>query len=74
MILWVMIIIGGLIAIYVSFIALVSIRIGMGNLQQDGSWVPVGAGILSFLFAFYVFFRVARTLFGLMKRPDDADI
>lgn len=60
---------GGLLAA-VFLIALVSIRVGLTQVQQDGFWVPVLAGTVSIIGCLWIFLFIVRTVLDKMKEKE----
>jgi hypothetical protein len=57
----------------VSFIILlagISIRIGLGNMNQDGFFIPALAGIFSIAVCLFIFYRVLKLVFSTMRKKD----
>ena len=68
--LWLFFVCLGLIAAYLVFIAVISILTGLGNLHEDGSWVPITSGILIILCCLCFFFLVLRSFINSSKEKD----
>ena len=65
-----MILLSGSLVLYIGFIALVSVWVGLGHIHHQGSWVPILAGTLSLFIVFFLFLKILKGLL-VMKRRDD---
>ncbi len=72
--LWLLLFCGGLITVYIIFIALISIYVGIHHLQQDGFWMPMLAGIFSIMAILWLFFCFIKFVFNQMKEKDIINI
>ena len=59
-----------LVASYLGFISLFSAWTGFKHIHQYGFWVPILAGIISFIFVLFLFFRITKSLLNQMKQKD----
>lgn len=60
----------GLSSAFIIFISLVSIRIGIKNINQDGFWVPIVSGLLLITLVLSFLFYVSRKLLDKIKVKD----
>jgi len=67
---WILLIAYTLAASYLGFISLVSVWSGFKNLHQYGFWVPIIAGIISFILILFLFIRITNPLLSQMKQKD----
>jgi len=65
--LWCLIFISGLVTAYMGFIALVSVWVGLGHLDQPGCWVPILVGLLFFIALCSFFLRTLKRLLGRLR-------
>jgi hypothetical protein len=65
--LWCLVFISALLTAYFGFIALVSVWVGLGNLDQPGCWVPILVGLLFFIALCYFFLRTLKRLQGHLR-------
>jgi hypothetical protein len=72
--LWLFLICLGLIFAYLIFIAVISIITGLGNLNEDGSWVPITSGILIILCCLVFFLLLLRSIINQSKEKDIINI
>jgi len=63
-----------LLTVYLSFVSLISVWIGLGYAYHPGSWVPIVAGITSLIIVLWAFLRIIRLLLGQMKEDDVVNI
>lgn len=68
--LWLLLICGVLITAYVTFIALISILVGLAHLHQVGFLMPIFAGIISMMAISWLFLMFSRFLLGQMREKD----
>lgn len=68
--LWILLVGIGLIIAYIVFIALISINVGINHIQQDGSWVPILAGVLFIIGCTWLFIIFSRFIISRMKEKD----
>ena len=68
-----MILLSGSLVLYIGFIALVSVWVGLGHIHHQGSWVPILAGTLSLCIVSVLFRRMLKGLQKLMKMRELAD-
>ncbi len=69
-ILWCLIIACGMITVYLCFISLVSIWIGIAHSNQPGWWIPVLTGTCFFIAVFFAFLRTALYISSHIKKKD----
>lgn len=72
--LWSIIICCGLITAYILLIAVTSIVIGFSNLEQDGFWIPLSAGIIIIFASLYLFAAISRFFIGKLKERDSINL
>jgi hypothetical protein len=63
-----------LLTVYLSFVSLISVWIGLGYAYHPGSWVPILAGTTSLILVLWAFLRIIRYLLGQMKEDDVVNI
>ena len=68
--LWFLLVGVGLIIAYITFLALISISVGLNHLQQDGSLVPITAGVILIIGCLSLFFYFLKLIIGRMKEKD----
>jgi len=68
--LWVSLVVFALVASFLSFIALISLWVGLKHIYQPGSWLPILAGAMALPLILGLFFIVSRRLLGYMKEKD----
>ena len=68
--LWCLTIAYGLITVYLSFTSIVSICIGLGNMDKAGFWVPILMGGAFLIVLFHVSIRVIKHMIKQMKEED----
>lgn len=71
---WLTIICGGIITIYLGYISLISLWIGLENSRQQGFWVPIVAGTTLFVFVFWIFSRTTHILLKYLNKEDSLKI
>jgi hypothetical protein len=71
---WLTIICAGIITIYLGYISLISLWIGVENSRQQGFWVPIVAGTILFVFIFWIFSRTTHILLTYLKKEDSLKI
>lgn len=49
---------GGLISVYLTFIGIVSLWVGLHHLEQDGCWMPILTGTLIIAIVLSLFIRL----------------
>jgi uncharacterized membrane protein HdeD (DUF308 family) len=72
--LWSLFLLSALLTAYIIFATIVSIWVGLSNVQQDGFWMPILAGILSMILAWWLFLRFSRFILNSMKEKDTINI
>jgi cytochrome c biogenesis protein CcdA len=55
---------------YALFLGVLSVRVGLTHPSQDGSWLPIFAGVLLIGLALWFYFRLVGSLVRAMKRSD----
>jgi uncharacterized membrane protein HdeD (DUF308 family) len=51
-------------------VGVVSIWVGVHQARQDGSWLPIVAGIVVIFAVSWLFHRLGRFLYGRIKQTD----
>lgn len=64
----------GLMTAYVLFISLISIRVGLNNLQYDGYWVPIIAGGIAAVCCLWTLFYFSRIIIRKLRQKDFLEI
>jgi len=72
--LYVLLVCSALLTAYIVFLGAVSISVGLQNTNQDGSWMPVVAGVLCILVVLWFLFRVARSVLQALTRNDSLNL
>jgi hypothetical protein len=60
--------------VYIIFIALISIKVGINHLHQDGFWMPILAGTISIIAILWLFLFLIRHIINHMKDKDIINI
>ena len=68
--LYFLLLLGGLLSAYVSFLGVISIWVGVRHAQQDGFWMPILVGALCIIATSLLFARLARFVRTQMKERD----
>jgi hypothetical protein len=68
--LWLVLICCGIICVYVLFVALISVWVGLSHLQKDGFWMPILAGAILIILTSFLFFRLVKFIRNKMKGKD----
>jgi formate hydrogenlyase subunit 3/multisubunit Na+/H+ antiporter MnhD subunit len=55
---------------FLVFISVISIDVGITNIQQDGFWVPILAGVFVIIACLFLFIFVVRFIRNRMKEKD----
>jgi len=55
---------------YALFLGVLSLRVGLTHPDQNGSWMPISAGILIIALALWFYVRLVCSLVRAMKRSD----
>jgi hypothetical protein len=55
---------------FIILLALTSIKVGIGNTNQDGFVIPVLAGVFSIVACIFLFLWVFKIVLSLMKEKD----
>jgi predicted tellurium resistance membrane protein TerC len=63
-----------LITFYIIFIALISIKMGINHLHQDGFWMPMLAGTISIITILWLFLILIKFIINQMKDRDTINI
>jgi hypothetical protein len=71
--LWFIIIFSGIIAVYLGFISLVSLWVGLENSREPGFWVPITAGAALLVVVFWIYARMTNIILKHMKNEDSLD-
>ena len=61
-------------AAYVTFMAVLSIRIGVTHWDQYGSWLPVLVGLICIAVVLWIFLGLSKFIFARMKPSDTVRI
>lgn len=72
--LWSILSVFGLILVYLIFIALISINVGLNNLHQDGFWMPITAGIIVILGCISTFLVSLRLILNRLGEKESLRI
>ena len=72
--LYVLLIFGGLLSAYISFVGLISIWVGLRHSQQDGFWMPILVGALFILIIAMFFFRLTHFIKDQMREKDIIEV
>jgi hypothetical protein len=72
--LYILLIVGGLLSAYISFVALISIWIGLRHSQQDGFWMPILVGALFIIITVLFFARFVHFFRNQMREKDIIDV
>jgi len=56
--------------VYIIFIALISIKVGITHLHQDGFWMPLLAGSITIIVFLWLFLCLLRFILNQMKDKD----
>lgn len=67
---WLGLVASGLTTIYVLFVGILSIWVGLNHLERNGSWVPILAGTLGIALILWLFACLSRILYARMKQTD----
>jgi len=68
--LWSIVGILGLIIFFVIFVSIISIRIGLSNVNQDGFIIPVLSGIFSIAICLFLFICFIRFIINILREKD----
>ena len=68
--LWLLLIFSGLITAYLSFVAAISLWVGLAHLQQDGFWMPILVGTLILVISLWLFYRLTKIILNRTKEMD----
>lgn len=69
-VLHILLILSCLLTIYLSFVSLISVWIGIGYAHRPGFWVPIAAGTTSLIIVLCALLRTVRLLLGHIKEND----
>jgi uncharacterized membrane protein HdeD (DUF308 family) len=72
--LWVLLVFSALVSAYLVFLGVISISVGLQNTDQEGSWMPLFAGVLWVLVVLWLLFRVARSLLQTLRKTDSLNV
>ena len=65
--LWLAFVACAVLAVYIAFVSLISVWVGIDHAREDGFWVPILIGVLILVGIGSVFFRLSRNIFSHMK-------
>jgi len=68
--LWTLVFILGLIVLFAIFIAVISINIGLSNMNQDGFFIPVLAGFFLIGICLFLYIYFIRFIINQLKEKD----
>ncbi len=68
--LYFLLIFGGLVSAYISFVGLISIWVGLRHSQQDGFWMPILVGVLFIITIALFFTRLTKFIRNQMTEKD----
>lgn len=68
--LWCVVVILGLVFSFIIFASIISIRVGLRNLNQDGFIMPILAGIFSIALCVFLFVCFVRFIINILKEKD----
>jgi hypothetical protein len=60
--------------VYIIFIALISIKVGINHLHQDGFWMPILAGTISIIAILWLVIFLIKFILNQMKDKDIINI
>lgn len=63
-----------LMTVYIIFIALISIKVGINHLHHDGFWMPILAGTISIIAMLCLFLFLIKFILNQMKDKDIINI
>ena len=63
-----------LLIVYIIFIAVVSIKVGINHLHQDGFWMPILAGTISIIVILWLFLLLLKFIINQIKDKDIINI
>jgi hypothetical protein len=69
-ILWCLIPVSGLIAVYVAGVCFVSIWSGFSHMDRNGFWVPIAFGGVTFSVVIFLSFSFIRSMLAYIKDRD----
>ena len=69
-----LLIFGGLLSAYISFVGLISIWVGLRHSQQDGFWMPILVGALFIITIALFFARLTKFIRNQMKEKDIIEV
>lgn len=72
--LYILLIFGGLLSAYISFVGLISIWVGLRHSQQDGFWMPILVGALFIIIIALFFARLTKFIRSQMKEKDIIEV
>ncbi|MBN1627693.1 MAG: hypothetical protein JW944_14335 [Deltaproteobacteria bacterium] len=68
--LWGFVVILGLVFSFIIFASIISIMVGLSNLNQDGFIIPVLAGVFSIALCVFVFVCLVRFIISVLRERD----
>jgi hypothetical protein len=72
--LYILLIFGGLLSAYITFVGLISIWIGLRHSQQDGFWMPILLGALFIITIVLFFARLTNFVRNQMREKDIIEV
>jgi membrane protein implicated in regulation of membrane protease activity len=67
---WFSLVLCGIAAAFLTFLAVISIWTGLNHLHTPGSWVPILAGGLAIPLVLWLFYLLARRVLSSLKEKD----
>ena len=71
---WCLTIACGLMAVYLSFVCLLSIFVGLTHKQQPAFWLPILAGVMSLIAILWGFLKITRKIFSQKREEVSANV
>jgi len=68
--LWFVVVILGLVFSFAIFASIISIRVGLTNLHQDGFIIPILSGAFSIALCIFLFVCFVRFIINILKEKD----
>jgi hypothetical protein len=62
------------VAVYLGFVSLFSLWMGIMNTHKAGFWIPILVGATFLIAVFWTFLRITRHLLSQMKEEDVVNI
>jgi uncharacterized membrane protein HdeD (DUF308 family) len=72
--LWVLLVFSALVSAYLVFLCVISISVGLQRTDQEGSWMPLLAGVVCVLVVLWFLFRVARSLLQTLRKSESLNV